>query len=271
MSKSRSMATSGDSIIRVSDLHKRFGSLDVIKGVSLDVGRGEVVVIFGRSGSGKSTMLRCINALEEPSGGTVEVDGIRLEAGLMTRAHRHTIQKIRTRVGMVFQEFNLFPHMTVKENLIEAPITVRKIAKNQAEDHAFELLERVGLADKRDEYPIRLSGGQKQRVAIARALAMDPTVMLFDEPTSALDPELIGEVLGVMKDLAQGHRRWQDPLTRSGMTMLVVTHEMGFAREVADRMVFMHEGALVEEGVPAELVSGGARDPRTRKFLEAVL
>ena len=246
-------------VVEVAGLHKRFGELHVLKGVSLSVKGGEVIVIFGRSGSGKSTLLRCINWLEEPTEGTIEVDGIRMEAGHVTRARRDLIRQIRLRAGMVFQEFNLFPHMTVLRNVMEAPCTVKNVSPDKAEKKARELLDKVGLAEKADEYPIRLSGGQKQRVAIARALAMDPKVMLFDEPTSALDPELIGEVLNVIRELA-----------REGMTMLVVTHEMGFAREVANRMVFMHEGELIEDGAPKDLISG-ARDPRTRRFLEAVL
>jgi ABC-type polar amino acid transport system ATPase subunit len=246
-------------VVSITNLEKHFGHLHVLKGVTMNVNRGEVVVIFGRSGSGKSTTLRCINFLEEPTGGTIEVDGIKIEVGPNLRARRQAITEIRMRAGMVFQEFNLFPHLSVIENVIEGPMTVKGEGRDKAEAHAMELLDKVGLAEKRDEYPIRLSGGQKQRVAIARALAMEPQVMLFDEPTSALDPELIGGVLNVMRDLA-----------REGMTMIVVTHEMGFAREVANRMVFMHEGELIEEGRPADLISG-ARDPRTRRFLEAVL
>ena len=246
-------------IVRVEDLHKRFGELHVLKGVSLGVGSGEVIVIFGRSGSGKSTLLRCINFLEEPTEGVIEVDGIRMEAGHLTRARKDLVRQIRIRAGMVFQEFNLFPHMSVLQNVVEGPVTVKGVPRRDAEEKARSLLAKVGLAEKADEYPIRLSGGQKQRVAIARALAMDPKIMLFDEPTSALDPELIGEVLNAMRDLA-----------REGMTMLVVTHEMGFAREVANRMVFMHEGELIEDGAPKELISD-AKDPRTRRFLQAVL
>jgi ABC-type polar amino acid transport system ATPase subunit len=252
------MATDG-AIVRVSHLEKHFGELHVLKGVNLHVQHGEVVVIFGRSGSGKSTLLRCVNFLEEPSDGVIEVDGIRMEIGPNLRARREQIRQIRLRVGMVFQEFNLFPHLTVLENLCEAPCTVKGMRRREIEPMAMELLDKVGLAEKAPEYPIRLSGGQKQRVAIARALAMNPKVMLFDEPTSALDPELIGGVLEAMKALAQ-----------EGMTMIVVTHEMGFAREVAHRMCFMHEGEITEEGRPADLISG-ARDPRTRRFLEAVL
>jgi ABC-type polar amino acid transport system ATPase subunit len=246
-------------LIRVVGLEKHFGQLQVLNGVSLEVTGGEVIVIAGRSGSGKSTLLRCINFLEEPSAGTVEVDGTRVEVGHQTRSRRELVRHIRLKTGMVFQEFNLFPHLTVMGNLIEAPCTVKGESKAEATERGRELLTKVGLAEKADEYPIRLSGGQKQRVAIARALNMRPKVMLFDEPTSALDPELIGEVVAVMKNLAH-----------EGMTMVVVTHEMGFAREVADRMVFMHEGSLIEEGKPSELIKG-ARDQRTRRFLEAVL
>jgi ABC-type polar amino acid transport system ATPase subunit len=248
-------------IVSVRNLGKRFGQHQVLKDVSLEVASGEVVVIFGRSGSGKSTLLRCINLLEEPTSGSVEVDGIEFKPGpLASRLKRATVREIRLKTGMVFQDFNLFPHLSVIQNVVEAPITVKKMPKEEAEELGMHFLEKVGVAEKRDEHPIRLSGGQKQRVAIARALAMEPKTLLFDEPTSALDPELIGEVLAVMKDLAH----------ESGVTMLVVTHEMGFAREVAHRMVFMHEGRLIEEGPPAELISG-ARDPRTRRFLEAVL
>jgi ABC-type polar amino acid transport system ATPase subunit len=252
------MATDG-AILRVSHLDKHFGDHHVVKDCNLHVRHGEVVVLFGRSGSGKSTLLRCINFLEEPTGGTIEVDGIRMEVGPNLRARREQIRQIRMRAGMVFQEFNLFPHLTVLQNVCEAPVTVKGEKREEIEPFALELLEKVGLAEKRDEYPIRLSGGQKQRVAIARALAMKPKVMLFDEPTSALDPELIGGVLEVMRDLA-----------RDGMTMIVVTHEMGFAREVANRMVFIHEGEIIEEGRPADMITN-ARDPRCRRFLEAVL
>ncbi len=247
-------------IVSLRGVRKVFGDNEVLKGIDLDIAKGEVVVVFGRSGSGKSTLLRCINFLEEPTAGSVEVDGIRYEAGPANRAGRKTIREIRLKTGMVFQEFNLFPHLSVLENVVEAPTTVKGMPRREAEELGMQFLEKVGIADKRDEHPIRLSGGQKQRVAIARALTMRPEVMLFDEPTSALDPELIGEVLAVMKDLA----------LESRTTMIVVTHEMGFAREVANRMAFMHEGALIEEGPPAELV-GGAKDPRTRRFLEAVL
>jgi ABC-type polar amino acid transport system ATPase subunit len=248
------------SIVSLREVRKSFGTNEVLKGVTLEVAVGECLVIFGRSGSGKSTLLRCVNVLEEPTSGTVEVDGETYDASASARERRRAMRGIRGLTGMVFQEFNLFPHLSVIENVTEAPVTVKGMSKPEAEEIGMRFLEKVGVADKRDEHPIRLSGGQKQRVAIARALAMEPKVMLFDEPTSALDPELIGEVLAVMKALA----------LESGTTMIVVTHEMGFAREVANRMAFMHEGALIEEGPPSELV-GGARDPRTRKFLEAVL
>jgi ABC-type polar amino acid transport system ATPase subunit len=247
-------------VVSLREVRKVFGENEVLKGVSLDVAPGEVVVIFGRSGSGKSTLLRCVNLLEEPTSGSVEVDGVLYEAGPASRARRKTVREIRSKTGMVFQEFNLFPHLSVLANVVEAPVTVKGMSRKEAEELGMSFLHKVGVADKKDEHPIRLSGGQKQRVAIARALTMQPKVMLFDEPTSALDPELIGEVLAVMKDLA----------LESGTTMIVVTHEMGFAREVAHRMAFMHEGNLIEEGPPAELV-GGAKDPRTRRFLEAVL
>ena len=246
-------------VIRIENLEKHFGKLEVLKGITLNVSSGEVVVIFGRSGSGKSTMLRCINFLEEPTRGSIEVDGTRMEAGPNTRARKETIRQIRMKAGMVFQDFNLFPHLTVMENVIEAPVTVKGESKADAKKVGAELLEKVGLSDKADEHPIRLSGGQKQRAAIARALAMRPKIMLFDEPTSALDPELIGEVLEVMRDLA-----------KEGMTMLVVSHEMGFAREVANRMCFFHEGKIIEEGPPEQMITG-AKDERTRRFLEAVL
>jgi polar amino acid transport system ATP-binding protein len=253
-------ATGNGALVRLHGLRKSFGHLEVLKGIDLEVVAGEVVVVFGRSGSGKSTLLRCVNWLEEPTAGSVEVDGIRLEPGHRTRGKREHIRQVRMRCGMVFQEFNLFPHMTAVQNVMEGPVTVRGTAPSAARDRARELLARVGLADKADEHPIRLSGGQKQRVAIARALAMEPSVMLFDEPTSALDPELIGEVLAVMKALA----------TETNVTMMVVTHEMGFAREVAHRMVFLHEGEIVEEGSPDRILAD-PDDPRTRRFLAAVL
>jgi polar amino acid transport system ATP-binding protein len=247
-------------VVRVENLHKYFGNLEVVRGVNMEIHEGEVVVMFGRSGAGKSTVLRCINFLEDPTSGSVEVDGIRLEGGHRTHRKREQIRQLRIRTGMVFQQFNLFPHMTALANVMEGPITVKGISKDAARGLATRFLERVGLADKAEEYPIRLSGGQQQRVAIARALAMEPKVMLFDEPTSALDPELIGEVLGVMKSLA----------TEMRMTMIVVTHEMGFAREVAHRMMFFHEGVILEEGTPQQIFES-TRSPETRKFLDAVL
>ncbi len=251
--------TGNQAVVRVENLHKSFGELEVVRGVSMEVHQGEVVVMFGRSGAGKSTVLRCINFLEDPTSGWVEVDGIRLTGGHRTRAKREQIRQLRIRTGMVFQSFNLFPHMTALENVIEGPVTVKGMAPEPAKELGMRLLERVGLADKAEEYPIRLSGGQQQRVAIARALAMEPKVMLFDEPTSALDPELIGEVLAVMRDLAMG-----------GMTMIVVTHEMGFAREVAHRMLFFNDGIILEEGTPKEIFEN-TRHVETRKFLDAVL
>ena len=252
--------SNGEPVVRVRNLHKYFGPLEVLKGIDMEVERGEVVVIFGRSGSGKSTLLRCINFLEDPTEGEVEVAGIRLEGGHRTRGKREQIRLLRTHAGMVFQQFNLFPHMTALQNVMEGPVTVKGIKADTVRSMGIELLGRVGLADKADEYPIRLSGGQQQRVAIARALAMEPDVMLFDEPTSALDPELIGEVLNVMKALA----------TEFHMTMMVVTHEMGFAREVANRMCFFHEGVILEEGTPDQIFNE-TRLPETKKFLDAVL
>ena len=247
-------------VVRVTQLRKSFGDHEVLKGVDLDVTRGEVVVIFGRSGSGKSTLLRCINFLEEPTSGSVEVGGIRLEPGTRTHRQREAIRSVRIKAGMVFQDFNLFPHLTVLQNVVEAPVTVKGQDRAHAVEVAEELLAQVGLADKRDEHPIRLSGGQKQRVAIARALAMEPEVMMFDEPTSALDPELISEVLSVMKSLA----------TETQMTMMVVTHEMGFAREVANTMAFVHDGNIVEKGSPASVIAN-PQHSQTKRFLEAVL
>ncbi len=251
---------SADTIVRVSDLHKWFGMLHVLRSVSLEVRLREVVCIIGRSGSGKSTLLRCINFLEEPSHGMIEVDKVKVETngkGISTKKnHRQLIHDIRLQTGMVFQEFNLFPHRTALENVMEGPITVKGMNKADAVRIAEFNLDRVGMLFKKDEYPLRLSGGQKQRVAIARALAMEPKVMLFDEPTSALDPELIGEVLNVMKNLA-----------KEGMTMLVVTHEMGFAREVADRVVVMADGEIIEQGVPAD-VFNSPQDARTQALIE---
>jgi ABC-type polar amino acid transport system ATPase subunit len=250
----------GQTVLRVENLHKSFGHLEVLRGIDMVVDRGEVIVIFGRSGSGKSTLLRCINFLEEPSEGTIEVSGLRIEGGHRIHAKREQIRKLRTHCGMVFQQFNLFPHMTALGNVMEGPLTVKGVDESQARALGNEMLAKVGLSDKAEEYPIRLSGGQQQRVAIARALAMEPDVMMFDEPTSALDPELIGEVLGVMKALAM----------EMHMTMMVVTHEMGFAREVANRMAFFHEGRILEEGTPDQLFDD-TRFPETRRFLDAVL
>ena len=239
-------------MIEIKNLQKSFGDLEVLKGIDLHIDEGEVVVIIGPSGSGKSTLLRCINFLEEPTSGTVEVDGTLLNG-------EENISKVREEVGMVFQRFNLFPHMTVLDNITLAPMKVRKIEKNRAEITAQELLDRVGLGDKSDAYPNQLSGGQQQRVAIARALAMNPKVMLFDEPTSALDPEMVGEVLDVMKKLAE-----------NGMTMVVVTHEMGFAREVGTRLLFVDGGYIVEEGKPKEVFEN-PKEERTKLFLSKIL
>ncbi len=250
----------GEPVVKIENLHKYFGTLEVLKGINMEVDRGEVVVIFGRSGSGKSTLLRCVNFLEDPTAGVVEVSGIRLEGGHRTRGKREQIRKLRLHAGMVFQQFNLFPQMTALQNVMEGPVIVKGEKADAVRPRAEAILEKVGLADKADEYPIRLSGGQQQRVAIARALAMEPDVMLFDEPTSALDPELIGEVLSVMKSLANDMH----------MTMMVVTHEMGFAREVANRMMFFHEGVILEQGSPDDLFER-TQFPETKKFLEAVL
>lgn len=243
-------------IVRVSNLDKYFGRLHVLKNISLDVLPREVVCLIGRSGSGKSTLLRCINFLEEPSGGSIEVDGLIVQSQGRGKAHRQLVHDVRLKTGMVFQEFNLFPHMTVLENVIEGPVTVKNTNRDEAISLAEENLDSVGMLFKKDEYPMRLSGGQKQRVAIARALTMQPRVMLFDEPTSALDPELIGEVLNVMKKVA-----------KDGMTMLVVTHEMGFAREVADRVLVMGDGEIIEEAKPSALFSK-PKDPRTKALIE---
>jgi len=243
-------------IVKLTGLNKYFGRLHVLRDISLEVQPNEVVCSIGRSGSGKSTLLRCINFLEEPSEGAVEVDGVRVPADARGSERRRLIHEVRLRTGMVFQEFNLFPHLTVMENLIEGPVTVKKMNRAEAMTVALSYLAQVGLAARADEFPSRLSGGQKQRVAIARALTMEPKVMLFDEPTSALDPELIGEVLEVMKALAA-----------EGTTMLVVTHEMGFARDVADRVIVLHEGELIEQGPPAQIF-GDPQDPRTATLLE---
>ncbi|MBQ6858652.1 MAG: amino acid ABC transporter ATP-binding protein [Clostridia bacterium] len=248
------MAVNKDCVkIHVEHLKKNFGKLEVLKDVSTDIYEGEVVVIIGPSGSGKSTFLRCLNRLEEITGGEVIVDDMRITD------KRVDINKVRENVGMVFQHFNLFANMNVLRNLTLAPVDLKKADKAAAEENAMKLLARVGLADKALAYPSQLSGGQKQRVAIARALAMNPDIMLFDEPTSALDPEMVGEVLEVMKELA-----------REGMTMVIVTHEMGFAREVADRVLFMDGGYILEEGTP-EQVFGNPQNPRTQDFLNKVL
>jgi ABC-type polar amino acid transport system ATPase subunit len=256
------MPATGEVIVRAEGVHKYFGELHVLRGVDLDVRKREAVMLIGRSGSGKTTLLRCINFLEEPTMGTIEVDGFRVEAdplGRRGRRHREEIRQIRLRAGMLFQEFNLFPHMSVLQNLIEAPTRVKGLSRDEAVALAEKHLDKVGLMDKRDEYPARLSGGQKQRTAIARAMCMEPTVLMFDEPTSALDPELIGEVLRVMEDLAH-----------EGTTMIVITHEMHFAREAADRVVFLEDGQIVEEGPPERMLDA-PQDERTQQFLRRFL
>lgn len=240
-------------MIEVRDLHKYFGQLEVLQGINVNIMKGEVVCVIGPSGSGKSTFLRCLNLLEEPTKGEIFLDGVPLIE------HKKDIDQLRRKVGMVFQQFNLFPNLTVLENIMLAPMKVLKMNTNDARKKAEALLSRVGLSEKADQYPNRLSGGQKQRVAIARALAMDPEVMLFDEPTSALDPEMVGEVLEVMKQLAS-----------EGMTMVVVTHEMGFAREASKRVFYMDEGIIYEEGTP-EQIFRDPQKPRTREFLSKVL
>lgn len=241
-------------MIEAKNLTKRFGELTVFENLNIKVKKGEVLVIIGPSGSGKSTFLRCLNTLEIPNEGEIIIEGEKLDI----HNKKDTRLKIE-KMGMVFQNFNLFPHMTVEQNIIEAPITVKKMNKEVITKKAHELLKKVGLSDKKDYYPSKLSGGQKQRVAIGRALAMDPDIMLFDEPTSALDPELVGEVLNVMKELA-----------REGMTMVVVTHEMGFAKEVGDRVIFMDGGKIVEEGTPEEIFSN-PKEERTKSFLDKIL
>jgi len=250
-------------MVKAEGVHKRFGRLHVLRGIWLEARARQVMCLLGPSGSGKSTFLRCINHLESIDGGRLWVDGelvgYRERDGKLYELRESEIARKRAEIGMVFQRFNLFPHMTALENVIEAPIRVRDVPKEKAIERGRELLERVGLADKVDQYPARLSGGQQQRVAIARALAMDPKLMLFDEPTSALDPELVKEVLDVMRDLA-----------RAGMTMIVVTHEIGFARDVANRVVFMDGGLVVEEG-PPEQVLDDPREERTRRFLGLVM
>jgi ABC-type polar amino acid transport system ATPase subunit len=240
-------------MIKIKNLHKYYGDLEVLKGIDVSIEEGEVVCIIGASGSGKSTLLRCINFLEKKDKGDISIDG------KLVKMKGQDINLIRKKVGMVFQRFNLFPHMTVLQNVMEGPITIKKMPKIEARKIALDLLKKVGLEDKEDEYPAMLSGGQQQRVAIARTLAMEPKVVLFDEPTSALDPELVGEVLTVMKDLAD-----------EGMTMAIVTHEMGFAREVADRIIFLHEGVIAEEGSPQEIFENPQHD-RLQGFLGKIL
>ncbi len=242
-----------ETIIKVENLHKSFGKINVLKGINTEIKKGEVVVVIGASGSGKSTFLRCLNRLEEPTNGTICFNGQDITD------KKANINLHRQKMGMVFQQFNLFPHMTILKNMTKAPTTLLGVSKNDAEKKAIELLKRVGLEDRADAYPSQLSGGQKQRVAIVRALAMNPDVMLFDEPTSALDPEMVGEVLEVMKDLA-----------RDGMTMVVVTHEMGFAREVADRVLFIDDGIIMEEAPPKEFFENPKCD-RLKDFLSKVL
>ncbi|WP_296631873.1 amino acid ABC transporter ATP-binding protein [Rhodoluna sp.] len=252
-----------DLMVDARSIRKHFGSNEVLKGINLQVNRGEVLCLLGPSGSGKSTLLRCINHLETINGGRLYVDGslmgFREKGDALHEMRPSEIAKQRSHIGMVFQRFNLFPHLTTLENVIEAPIGVSGMSRAAAREKALELLKTVGLADKADAYPSQLSGGQQQRVAIARALAMEPKLMLFDEPTSALDPELVGDVLDVMRKLAD-----------SGMTMIVVTHEMGFAREVADRVVFMDQGVVVEEGKPKDVIDK-PQNPRTQAFLRSVL
>ncbi len=240
-------------MIRVHNLHKKFEDLTVLNGIDEHIAQGEVVVVIGPSGSGKSTFLRCLNLLEKATDGEIYVDD-----ELIT-APKVDVNRVRQKMGMVFQQFNLFPHLTIMENITLAPVLLKRMTKEEAQKRGQELLERVNLGEKADAYPVQLSGGQQQRVAIARALAMDPEIMLFDEPTSALDPEMVGEVLDVMKDLA-----------RSGMTMVIVTHEMGFAREVASRVLFIDQGVVMESGTPEEIF-GNPQNERTKNFLSKVL
>jgi len=242
-----------EEMIRVQNLKKSFGKVEVLKDVTLQVGKGEVVVLIGASGSGKSTLIRCINFLEIKDGGEIYIEGKSIDP------KKDDLTKVRQKVGMVFQHFNLFPHKTVLENIMEAPLIAKKADKEETKQEALRLLQKVGLSEKADAYPSSLSGGQKQRVAIARSLAMKPEIMLFDEPTSALDPELVGEVLETMKQLAQ-----------EGMTMIIVTHEMGFAKEVADRILFLHNGTIEEDDIPIAIF-GGAKSQRLRAFLDKVL
>ena len=242
-----------EALLQVRGLKKHFGHLEVLRGIDIDIHKGEVVAVIGPSGSGKSTFIRCLNRLEEPTAGEVIFEGQQINT------KNADIDKIRQKIGMVFQNFNLFSNMTIMQNITAAPINVKKIPKAQAEERALKLLDRVGLKDKAAESPVRLSGGQRQRVAIARALAMDPDILLFDEPTSALDPEMVGEVLNVMKELAE-----------DGMTMVVVTHEMGFAREVSDRVIFIDEGVIQEENEPKEFFAN-PKNARLKDFLNKVL
>ena len=254
--------TSAGPVVRLLEIEKYFGSNHVLRGCTMEVYPSETICLIGRSGSGKSTLLRCANFLEEPTVGAVVIDGVRVDADPLharSGTHREQIRQIRLRAQMVFQEFNLFPHMKVIDNLIEAPVRVKGVPRDQAIATAEKYLDKVGLSDKRDEYPARLSGGQKQRVAIARALTMEPKVLLFDEPTSALDPELVGEVLVVMEELAH-----------EGATMIVVTHEMQFAREAADRVYYIDEGLFLEVGPPEQVIDS-PQDPRTAKFLARLL
>ncbi|MBD9010226.1 MAG: amino acid ABC transporter ATP-binding protein [Clostridiales bacterium] len=240
-------------MIRIENLHKSFGDLEVLKGINEHISHGEVVVVIGPSGSGKSTFLRCLNLLETPTDGEIYIDDE------LINSPKADVNKIRQKMGMVFQHFNLFPHLTIMENITLAPVLLKKMTKPEAIKKGEELLKKVGLSEKADSYPAQLSGGQKQRVAIARALAMQPEIMLFDEPTSALDPEMVGEVLDVMKELA-----------KSGMTMVVVTHEMGFAREVGTRILFMDDGVIAEKGTPEEIFNA-PKNERTKSFLSKVL
>ncbi|MCL1837047.1 MAG: amino acid ABC transporter ATP-binding protein [Treponema sp.] len=242
-----------DAKVIVRDLHKSFGKLEVLRGISMEAGEGDVICVIGPSGSGKSTFLRCLNMLEKPTSGTIIVDGHEM-------THKHVnLNKARRSIGMVFQQFNLFPHLTAKKNIMFAPVDLGIMHKKEAEAKAHELLARVGLSDKADSYPWQLSGGQQQRVAIARSLAMSPDVMLFDEPTSALDPEMIGEVLNVIKELAA-----------AGMTMIIVTHEMNFCREISNTVIFMEDGKILEQGSPASVFQN-PKEERTRKFLSLIV
>ena len=247
------MSTENRPVIEVKGLQKSFGENHVLKGIDIEIDKGEVIVVIGASGSGKSTFLRCLNCLEDPTGGNIFFDGVDI-ADVSVDINIH-----RQKMGMVFQQFNLFPHMTILRNMTIAPMKLKKMSKADAEQKALDLLDRVGLKDRANDYPSQLSGGQKQRIAIVRALCMDPEVMLFDEPTSALDPEMVGEVLDVMKKLAA-----------TGMTMVIVTHEMGFAREVADRVIFIDNGVIAEQAPPAEFFAN-PKHPRTRDFLSKVL